>query len=106
MTDTKMLQEHLNTALDNLLAVIVLTGGDLGDATPDRALDTALATDPSVRNARLAFQEALVGLDSLDAGNERHQTALTVEGAVNALVVAAVDSVYRLGVKVGRGLSG
>jgi hypothetical protein len=48
------LHDHLNAALDNLLAALVAIGG-LPPVAPEEALDAALATDAGYQKARGRF---------------------------------------------------
>lgn len=106
MNNDDEVRQHLNMALENVLAAFVLSGGDLGADVPTDAVDAALSTNPSVRDARQALDVAVRGLLEPGAGDDRHQALLGVEEATNALVVASADTAYQLGVRVGRGLKG
>ena len=106
MNNEDRLRDHLNMALEQLLAAFVISGGDLGDEVPDTALDAALHVDPSVGIARQGFHVALRALGEPEEGEHRRQAVLALEEAVNALVVQSVDAAYRVGLRVGRGLRG
>jgi len=106
MNDSNKIRDYLQAALDAVLAAIVLNGGDLGDDIPTDALDAALSADPQVKDARVAFLEALRGIETSRTGDDRQGALLAVEAATNALVVQAVDAAYRVGLKVGRGMQG
>jgi len=104
MNDSNQIRDHLQVALDQLLAALIISGGDLGDDIPDTALDAALGVNPAVQTARQAFMEALRGIETSRTGDDRQGALLAVEAATNALVVQAVDAAYRVGLKVGRGM--
>ena len=106
MSDSDRVQQHLQTALDSILTVLVLNGGDLGDDIPPDALDAALSADPQVRSARQALDVAVRGLLEPGGGDDRHQAVLGAEEATNALVARCGDAGYRLGLQVGRGQRG
>lgn len=106
MTNEEKIQEHLQAALENVLAALVLSGADPGGDVPTDAIDAALSTDPRVRIARQALDVAVRALDCQGVGDGHRQAVLAVEEAVNALVARAADAGYRVGVRVGRGLRG
>ena len=97
MGDPDKIQDHMQIALDALLAALVLSGGIQGDDIPTDAVDAALSTDPAVIKARQALDVAVRGLDVPGAGHDRHQAVLGVEEATNALTTKAADAGYRLG---------
>ena len=85
--------EHLEDAVDELLAAGVALGG-LPASTPVAALDWALLVDPVYQAARTAASAAWAPLT--DGADPR--LAMRAEETVNALVVAACDVGYRLGI--------
>jgi len=99
MGDTELVQGHLKVALDELLAAAVLVGG-LDETIPDEALDALLATDPTIRNARAAVQDALQAVALAAVGRD---AILTLEEATNAFVARAAEAGFKLGARVGRG---
>lgn len=99
----EVVRDHLEAALDNLLAALALSGANLAEDVPGEGLDTAMASDPAVRTALQTLDVALRAVESAD---DRHLALLNAEEAVNALVAAAADAAYRVGVRVGQGLRG
>ena len=99
-TTQEQVAEHLSAALDAVLAAVVLADGLTADV-PDEALDSALASDEGVREARGSFQEALQAVKDLGVVGEPY---LRLEAAVNALAAMTAEAGYRVGARVGRGL--
>lgn len=99
MNDAVRVNEHLQDALDHVLAALVISGG-LAQEVPGEALDATIQNDPAVKDARQAHHDALRALKG--AGVPR-EAILLVEEATNALVARGAEAAYRLGMRVGRG---
>ena len=99
-TTQEQVAEHLSAALDAVLAAVVLADGLTADV-PDEALDSALASDEGVREARRGLQEVLDGIKDLGVGTEPY---LALEASVNALGARCAEAGFRVGLRVGRGL--
>jgi hypothetical protein len=83
------LREHLEAALDNVLAVLAAAGG-LPMAVPNDALDAALAADRAFGRARRRFYRSLK-----TAGDDTQ--VMAIEEAANAMAGRAAEAGYRLG---------
>ena len=97
--DTEALVEHLDAALDHLLAARVSLGGLDEVDLPDEALDVAMAADEGFQEARRHFREAWQEVREA-AGSECPQELLRLEAAANALVVQGTKVGWRLGLQV------
>lgn len=93
--DEDALVEHLDRALDAVLAVRVALGGS-NVPVPEEALDEALQRDDAYLEARRRFSTAfavLAGQRDADEG----PSLLDFESTVNALVARAAECGWRLG---------
>ena len=93
--DDDALVEHLDRALDAVLAVRVALGGP-NIPVPDEALDEALQRDDAYQEARRRFS-ATFAVMSRRLGAEDEASLLDFEGTVNALVARAAECGWRLG---------
>ena len=84
---------HIEDAVDELLSATVALDG-APPSTPVTALDRALLVDPVYQTARTVASEAWAPLT--EGADPR--LAMRAEETVNALVVAACDVGYRLGI--------
>ena len=92
--DTTQLAEHLTTALDALLAALVVAGGVGQEHVPDDALDAALNAASAVQDARRGVQRVLQQLR--DSGGVA-DALLDLEEATNALAARCAEAGFRLG---------
>lgn len=91
--------EHLDRALDDLLAARVALG-ELPPASPCEALGEALEGDDEYRQARLAFRAAFEDLaERFPSERERF---LALEETANWMASASSDVGWRLGSLAGR----
>lgn len=95
-------QGHLEVAMDNLLAALVLVG-KLPDVVPSEALDAALHADGGFQNARKRLSTALKGTASGEPGSGPSKVIMAIDETANAMVAEATGVGYRLGLRVGRG---
>jgi len=99
MTEAERVAEHLGEALDQLLAVVAITGG-LGIGEPlTEALDAALVHDGDYQEARAGLRLALGGVAALVPGGTSHPSLLALEEACNATVAAAATVGWRLALR-------
>jgi hypothetical protein len=101
MTDDAQVREHLQVALDQLLAALIVSGG-LPEEIPDDAMDAGLAGNPAVQEARLGLISTLNRLIDPSTGDGR-QALLALEAGANAYAARCAEAGYRLGLLVCRG---
>lgn len=94
MTEMETL-EHLDRALDALMAARIAIGG-LPDDLPDTALDEALEADDEYRRVREELSEQVAKLMQVVGPFDR-DAVLGLESAVNALVACGVGVGWKLG---------
>lgn len=100
MTGDERVRAHLQTALDQVLAALILTGGVPGEV-PDDALDAGVGNDPAAQKARLALISTLTQLVGVSTSDGR-QALLAIEAAANAYAARCAEAGYQLGLRVGR----
>jgi hypothetical protein len=103
MTSDERMRDHLQAALDQVLAALVVSGG-LPEEVPDNVLEAGLANDPAVQDARLGLVSILNRLIDTST-SEGRQALLAIEAAGNACAARCAEAGYRLGLRVGRGES-
>lgn len=95
--------EHLDTALDHLLALRLALG--VADQVPEvpEALDNALGQDDRASDARREVRRLLdaLGVNGDDA--DRKAACMALEEAVNGLVALSLDVGFTFGWRVARG---
>jgi hypothetical protein len=101
MDRKRELTEHLDAAMGEILAALVLVGGLPVDLVPDTAIDTALAGSPTVQAARNAFLFAL-GAINVEGDAVARQAYLRLEETGNALASASADTGWRVGLLAAR----
>ena len=99
---TERLHDHLNVALDGLLAALAEAGG-LPQVAPEEGLDVALTTDEAFQEARVRFSEALKKLLAEGPGGSPSPQVMEVEEMANAMVARSTEVGFALGLRVGRG---
>ncbi len=93
--DADALVQHLDRALDAVLAVRVALGAS-SLPVPDEALDEALQRDDAYQQARRRFSTSFAVLAGQHDAEEG-PSLLDLESAVNALVARAAECGWRLG---------
>lgn len=94
--DNSELTQHLDRAIDELLAARMSVAGLADAAEPDDALDVALQDSPHVRDARREFLAALSSIDVSGYAVAR-QTYLRIEETANAVAAECAIAGWRLG---------
>ena len=98
-TDTDLALSSVSEALDALLTALVALNGLPDVEVPGEALDLALRSDKSHREARKGLVEVLVHVQVV-LGAENFKLFLNAEERINALVAAATDVGFKLGLSI------
>ena len=101
MASRTELQQHVDRAIDELLAARMKLGGVADVAVPDDALDVALRNSTDVRDARREFLSALAAIDVAGDAVAR-QTYLRIEEAANAVASECAVAGWRVGLLAAR----
>ena len=101
MKDDARVRDHLQAALDQILASLIISGG-LPTEIPEDGLDAAVGNDPAVQDARLGLVTILNSVFDLGASDAR-QALLAIEAATNAYAARCAEAGYRLGLRVRSG---
>ena len=102
MASRTELQQHVDRAIDELLAARMKLGGVADVAVPDDALDVVLRNSPDVRDARREFLAALSSIDVAGDAVAR-QVYLAIEETANALAAATSVAGWQLGLLAATG---
>ena len=94
------LTDHLDAALDAVLAARLALGGLSGTPLPEEAMDTALGLHQGFQEARRGFVAALVHLR--DAG-VTDEAVFAIEAAAHHLAGQAAEVGWALGITACRG---
>ena len=94
--DNQELVGHLDDALDRLLTVRIALGGVVEAPLPEEALDVALRQHEGFQRARRGFVAVLERLQR-EAGGLVADDVLNVESTAHAMVGAALEVAWRLG---------
>jgi len=100
--DNSLLIQHIDRAIEELLAARMKLGGLADVAVPDEALNVALRDSPDVQDARRQFLSALAAIDVAGDAVAR-QVYLQIEEAANAVASECAAAGWRLGLLATKG---
>ena len=95
MTD-HALRDHLDHALQAVLAARIAAGQVETPSLPDEALHGALGQSGDYQAARVQVREALDDLQA-SVDSEAWAKVLTLEAAMNAVTAEAIEAAWKLG---------
>lgn len=100
--DTEGTAQHLDVALDHLLAARVSLGLAEAPEPPWPAIDQAFALDRRSKEVRRAVQRALDRIIEADDLEVRRAALLAAEEEMNRLVAIALEAGWQVGWTAGR----
>ena len=101
-TDHEAVAGHLEDALQAILAAMAVTGLDTDDLDPPHdAFDQALGRDEDYQACRRVVRDSLRAL-LRRVPEDLREAVLDLEGTFTGREQAAMDVVWRLGVRAGR----
>lgn len=88
--------EHLDRAVDHVLAAFIGIGGTLSRQVPDESLEVAMSRDDEFQASKRSFLEALEPILVRDRSR-----GLDIESAATKMASAAANVGWRIGISSG-----